>query len=86
MFKTMVWYWGKNVRKGSKSCARLVVIIRSNLCRVYKAGSFCQSSARFFRTLTHIKLVFFTGVNGGVLPTINTPNKDSNYLNKPYYY
>jgi hypothetical protein len=58
----------------------------SNFCLVHKGVGFPQSSRGVFRLLTHTVKTVFTGVIFGFLPTINTPNKDNDKLNKPYYY
>jgi hypothetical protein len=84
--------WGKpviSVGKVAMVLGKNSWVIRrvgcSNLRPVYKGGGLYQFRTQFFRTFTHSIFMIFPSVKSWVLPTINTPNKDDNYLNKPYY-
>ena len=55
---------------------------RSIFCPVYKLPTFTLLCAHVLQVTIHYQNRLFTSVNSRLLPTINTPNKSDNILNK----
>jgi|GEM_PF-3609322 len=83
MSNFVVVSWGKIADKLAAGCGRLTETWRSRFYRVHKQVSFHTLFTRFIQDLTHNQNNGFTDVKKWFLPTINTPNKDNDYLNKP---
>jgi hypothetical protein len=78
--------WGNAVGEVGRACSKTGGLATSSRCSILRpvdiSGGFTPSFSHVFRMFFHTLQSIFTFVIYLFLPTINTPNKDNNKLNK----